>query len=286
MNIKTFGKIIGSVLLLAIVYLFLSAFRLTHNTNNSSEKMRDKKIIAHRGGADLGPENSLYCIGKGIEAGADMIEIDVHLSKDGEVMVCHDPKVDRTTNGKGTISKMTYDELRQLYLLDDKGNTTTERMPTLDEVMNLVKGKAGLLIEIKRDRSSLPGIEEKVLNAIKQHEAYSWATVQSFNDSVLEEFHKLDPNVRLEKLFIFKLWGLPLIFDGSLSRLDYNKYNYVSSFNIMQTAINKKLVDDIHKKGKEVKIWTIKAPNKKSNLPVDGIITDRPDLWNSSSNTQ
>ena len=278
-RLKTLRKITGALLLLTIVYMVLSAFRFTNDTKNSSDNMRSKKIIGHRGGADLGPENSLYCINKGIEAGADMIEIDIHLSKDGEIVVCHDPKVDRTTNGKGYISDMTMSELRQLHLVDADGKMTDQQLPTLNEVMNVANGRSELLIEIKKDKSSLPGIEEKVLDVIKQYDAYNWATVQSFDDSVLETFHQLDPNVRLEKLFIFKLWGLPIIFDGGFSKFNYNKYHYIQSFNIMQSAANKKIVDDIHKNGKEVKLWTLKKPNKKSDLPVDGIITDRPDLW-------
>lgn len=278
-RLKTLRKITGALLLLTIVYMVLSAFRFTNDTKNSSDNMRSKKIIGHRGGADLGPENSLYCINKGIEAGADMIEIDIHLSKDGEIVVCHDPKVDRTTNGKGYISDMTMSELRQLHLVDADGKMTDQQLPTLNEVMNVANGRSELLIEIKKDKSSLPGIEEKVLDVIKQYDAYNWATVQSFDDSVLETFHQLDPNVRLEKLFIFKFWGLPIIFDGGFSKFNYNKYHYIQSFNIMQSAANKKIVDDIHKNGKEVKLWTLKKPNKKSDLPVDGIITDRPDLW-------
>lgn len=278
-KIKKASWIIGGALLLAIAYIALSAFRISNDNNNTSETMKNKKIIAHRGGADLGPENSLYCIDKGLGAGADMIEIDVHLSKDGEVMVCHDPKVDRTTNGKGLISKMTVEELRQLRLLNEDGVPTNNKIPTLDEVMERVKGNGELLIEIKRDKSSLPGIEEKVIQVINSHDASSWTTVQSFNNSVLELIHELNPQIRLEKLFIFKFWGLPFIFDGAISRLDFNKYNYIRSYNIMQWAANKSTVDYIHQQGKEIKLWTLKAPNKKSNLPVDGIITDRPDLW-------
>ena len=207
-RLKTLRKITGALLLLTIVYMVLSDFRFTNDTKNSSDNMRSKKIIGHRGGADLGPENSLYCINKGIEAGADMIEIDIHLSKDGEIVVCHDPKVDRTTNGKGYISDMTMSELRQLHLVDADGKMTDQQLPTLNEVMNVANGRSELLIEIKKDKSSLPGIEEKVLDVIKQYDAYNWATVQSFDDSVLETFHQLDPNVRLEKLFIFKLWEI------------------------------------------------------------------------------
>ena len=226
-KLKRIRIIAGIILVGVIIYMGFSAFRFTNDIKNSSETMRSKKIIAHRGGADLGPENSLYCINKGIEAGADMVEIDLHLSKDGEIIVCHDPKIDRTTNGKGYISELTFDELRQYRLLDADGKATDQQLPTLDEVMELTNGRCELLIEIKKDKSSLPGIEEKVLQTINRHQAESRSTIQSFNDEVLERFHELDPNIRLEKLFIFKLWGLPVIFDGTFSRFNDRKYDYI-----------------------------------------------------------
>ena len=74
-------------------------------------------IIAHRGGALLGTENSLSCIEKGIATGADMVEVDLHLTADKQIVVCHDQKVDRTTNGKGRIEEMTLAEIQKLRLL-------------------------------------------------------------------------------------------------------------------------------------------------------------------------
>lgn len=276
-KLKTIRWIGCSIILAAMVYVTLSAFKLTNNYD--IDTMKHKKIIAHRGGADLGPENSLYCIEQGIKSGADMVEIDIHLSKDGEIIVCHDPKINRTTNGKGYISSFTLNELKQFYLKDKEGNITNEKLPTIQEVINLTKGKCGLLIEIKKDKSSLPGIENKLLNIIQQNDAYNWTTVQSFDDSVLKNFHELDNRVRLEKLLVFKFIGLPYIYDGSIKKLDYNKYSYIQSFNMMQCGVNTSIVDNFHSHGKEVKIWTLKEPNKKSKLHVDGIITDRPDLW-------
>ena len=237
------------------------------------------QIIAHRGGSGLGLENTLSCIEQGIASGADMIEIDVHLTKDGHLLVCHDETVDRTTDGQGKIKDMTLDELRALSVVDTKGNITEEHLPTLNEVLELINGRAQLLIEIKQPQNIYPGIEQKLMDEIKKYNANSWVVVQSFNDSVLENIYAIDHRQRLEKLIIFKLPGLPIIFDRTFTRFNFEKYEYIASFNIMYQSASSRFINDIHRQGKEVKIWTVPEPQKTPNLPVDGIITGRPDLW-------
>ena len=91
-------------------------------------------VIAHRGGASLAPENTLACFKKGIESGADMLELDIHLTKDGHIVVCHDQTVDRTTNGKGKIRELTLDEISKLNIIDSDGRITNEKIPTLQDV--------------------------------------------------------------------------------------------------------------------------------------------------------
>ena len=104
-------------------------------------------------------------------------------------------------------------------------------------------------------------------------------TVQSFNDFALEKIHLLDPGIRLEKLLFAKLPGLPLIIDGyQLTFFSYDKYSYIKSFNFYYRSIWKSLLDDLHAHGKEVKLWTLEDLNAPA-LNVDGIITNRPDLW-------
>ena len=246
---------------------------------SDTERVKNMQIIAHRGGSGLGPENSLSCIEKGITSGADTIEIDVHMTKDGYLLVCHDQTVNRTTNGRGEIRAMRLSEIRELRLLDADGNITDEYMPTLGEVLELVNGRAGLLIEIKQPRRKYPDIEQKLMDEIEKYQAFSWVTVQSFDDSILENIHAIDPQQRLEKLLFCKLPGLPLIFDECFSIFNYSKYSYISSFNIYYKAATPGFINDIHDHGKEVKIWTLTSPQKTPDLPVDGVITNRPDLW-------
>lgn len=278
-------------LLYAIPFLLIGylagpvALHVTDKWGYNKNDLAYMEIIGHRGGASIGPENTLACYKKGIEAGADMIEIDIHLTKDGKIVICHDQSIDRTTNGKGKIREMTFDEIRQYRAKDADGNLTDQQLPSIDEVFELfVKTREGgnpckLLIEIKRTNDIYQGIEELLLQKITFYQAKDWVVVQSFNDFALEIIHKLDPTIRLEKLFFFKLPGLPFVMDWfHFSYFSYEKYSYISSFNMNYLWLTKSFLNDIHRHGKEVKVWTLEGTDA-PHLNVDGIITNRPDLW-------
>ena len=126
------------LLVVAIVYMAFDA--LFGKKGYGQQRIGELVVVAHRGGAGMAPENSLTCIRKGLESGADMIEIDIHLTKDGEIVVCHDREIDRTTNGKGRIADMTLEELREYRIVDKDGNATDDVLPTLGEVLEDSKG--------------------------------------------------------------------------------------------------------------------------------------------------
>src|SRR5919201_801134 len=118
-------------------------------------------LAAHRGGSLLWPENSLLAFRNAVALGADFIEFDVHLSKDGEVVVIHDPTLGRTTTGQGPVRARTLAELFTLRLKDHTGAVGEERIPTLDEVATIAaRGKRRMLLEIKVDEHGhrYPGI--------------------------------------------------------------------------------------------------------------------------------
>ena len=272
--------IIGGSALIFAVYLILAIMpNMFVSKGLDPQKAKGMYIVAHRGGAGIGPENTLSCIEKGIACGADMIEIDIHLTKDGHLLVCHDETVDRTTNGKGKIREMTLDETRKLRIVDANGNITDEHLPVLSEVLDLINGRVKLLVEIKCTGNIYQGVEQKLMDEIESRDALQWVVVQSFNDNVLENIYAINPQLRLEKLIICKLPGIPLIFDGKLTRFNFEKYAYIASFNILYQSASRSFVKKIHAEGKEVKLWTLNEPQKAPNIYVDGIITDRPDLW-------
>ena len=194
-----------------------------------------------------------------------MLELDSHQTADNALVVCHDASVDRTTDGHGTIADMTLEEIKALHIKDADGNVTDQRIPTLDEVLELVGDRARLLVEVKHKPGQYPGIEQRMVETFRRHGACGRVVVQSFSDEVLAVTHALAPELRLEKLLI--------------SAFDYDRYRHVSSFNFYANSVTRSIVDDIHAHGKEVKIWTLDSPESAPDLPVDGIITDRPDLW-------
>lgn len=138
------------------------------------------QIICHRGYSGRYPENTLLAFRKAIETGADGIELDVHLTKDGQVVVIHDERVDRTTNGTGFVKDMTLRELRSLDA--SMGKSAPQRVPTLEEYFRLVS-PTGLFtnIELKTGIFDYGGLEEKV-----------WAIVRDFHQEqrvIFSSFH-------------------------------------------------------------------------------------------------
>jgi glycerophosphoryl diester phosphodiesterase len=248
--------------------------------STKTDKMKQNiTITAHRGGGGYGLENSLSAINRSVEAGVQSIEIDVQISADGRVFVCHDNTVDRTTNGEGEISKQTFEELRKLRLKDESGNIYDEGLPLLSEVLEAIGGKSHLLLEIKRYADTAEGLQKAVVEELHRYNAESWTTIQSFSDETLQEIHSLDPTLRLEKLAFCKIVGLPILFDGAFRWFSFEKYSYVESFNLFYGAATKCFVKKAHKAGKRVRIWTVNKPTSRYNRNVDGIITDYPDLF-------
>lgn len=234
-------------------------------------------IIAHRGGALLGTENSLSCIEKGIATGANMVEVDLHLTADKQIVVCHDQRVNRTTNGKGRIEEMTLEQIQQLRLLNHDGTVSNETIPTLEQVLELCHGRCALLLEIKKKRDDqYLGIEALADSIVKAHQMEKEVIFQSFNDDVLFKLHAIDPTLRLEKLLVFRMGKILL--DNGFTKFNWEKYDFVASFNIFRLFASKRFIRDMHAHGKEVKVWTVNSPDK-APQEADGIISDRPDLF-------
>ncbi len=149
------------------------------------------RIVAHRGNSSVAPENTLAAIKSAIEVGADQVEIDVYMTKDGEIVVMHDATVDRTTNGRGYISQMTLEEIKAL----DAGSKKSaiykgEPVPTLKEALLEVKGKARLVIEIKAT-----GIEEKVVEIVDELKMRKEVAIISFNAYSIKKVGEIAPDI-------------------------------------------------------------------------------------------
>ena len=272
-------KIIRTILVLLAIVPVLAIESCGTGVFTAKRTSTENLIITgHRGGAGLGAENSLECIRKGIETGATSIEIDVHITADNKIVVCHDPTVDRTTNGSGAINEMTLEQIKELRLLEN-GAVTDLQIPTLEQVLEVIDGRVELLLEIKRKKGDNEGIEERVLEILKENNALSYTAIQSFDDSVLETLYALDNSLHLEKLLFCKLAGLPVIFDGKFTKFSFQKYHYIKSFNFYHKGLSKSLSKELHDAGYKTRIWTLNDPDAIPDIELEGVITDRPDLF-------
>ena len=221
------------------------------------------KKFGHRGAGGYEPENTLASFKKAIELGVDAIELDVHSLKDGTLVVIHDKKVNRTTNGYGYISKKTIEEIKLL----DAGNG--EKIPTLQEVLDLVNRKVQVNIELKGKNTAFPVsilINEYVR---KKNWKYSDFMVSSFNLHELLVFKKLLPKVRIGVLII----GFILQFDKYVALGAH-------SVNIWSKLVRKSAVEKAHKYGLKLFAYTVNNKSeiaKMKDMGVDGVFSDYPD---------
>jgi glycerophosphoryl diester phosphodiesterase len=156
-------------------------------------------IAAHRGGAALWPENSLLAFRNALALGVDVLEFDLHLTRDGEVVVIHDPTLDRTTTASGAVRVRPLAEVRSARLKTRDGTVTDEHVPTFADVLDLARARSvEVLPEIKvgADGQPYPGIEEKVLELLRSRNMLGRATIQAFQAATIRRLLVLQPGAR------------------------------------------------------------------------------------------
>lgn len=261
---------------LKLVFRVIAIIVITLNQLTAQEL----KVVAHRASAALYPENTLIAVKNTIEnTTADMIEIDVRLTSDGEVAVLHDASIDRTTDGKGKINTLKYDDLckydagikfSQLY--------KNERIPLLKQVLECVNGKKELLIEIK-DENNKEELSKKVCKLLEEKRAYSWCIVQAFNKQVLDIVHSINKDIKIAGLASkYSPKNAGVLSDSTQLNEDIVK-DYYYSMDLQHSSISKELVMYFHKKGIKVFAWTVNNKtdiDKLKSFSIDGIITDNP----------
>jgi glycerophosphoryl diester phosphodiesterase len=235
------------------------------------------RVAAHRGGALLWPENSLTAFRGAVGLGVDLVELDVHLTKDGEVVVVHDPTLDRTTTGQGPVAERTAAEVRALTLRGTAG----EPPPRLSEVLALVRPTpVGLLVEIKTgpNGGGYPGIEAKVLDLLRAAGLVERSQVMAFEWETLERLRALAPSLRLTGLLsrrrAERLGGVR----GAAGRLAAIR---ADDLGIERTLLTPEAVAAARAAGLTIGVWTVNEPDElRAALAagVDYVTTDRPDL--------
>jgi len=218
--------------------------------------------IAHRGASDYFPENTLEAFRKAVKLKLDVVEFDVHHTKDGKLVIMHDHNVRRTTDGCGSIHTLSLKELRKFH------EPNGEAIPTLQEVINILKNKCICKIDIKDSN-----ITEKVLKMIKKNHIENSVVITSELISVLKKTKNLSPEIKIE-LGGFK--EKRPIEEMIKEVKDINAEIISPHYSI----ITKKLVDESHKNGLEVHVWTVDDPKlmkKMIKLGVDGITSNYAD---------
>jgi len=218
-------------------------------------------IIAHRGANNVAPENTLKSFKKAIELGADYVEFDVHLSRDGEIIIMHDENTLRTTGKDGLIKNMTLKELKKL----DAGEGET--IPTLDELIEVAKGKVGLQLEIKAT-----GMATIIVETLDNYGLIESTLISSFDHSELLNIKKIEPKLKLAPLII-----------GIKKNKTFNKAvaNNFYAIHPFYKLISKNFIKNIHENNIKVNAWTVDSKNamlKLIEMDIDGIITNKIEL--------
>lgn len=240
--------------------------------NDQTKRVHNPNLlsIAHRGASSLAPENTRSAFHKAVELRADYLEFDVHLSKDGELIIMHDDKIDRTTNGSGYIKDMTLAELKALDAGGAFGDEFQgEPIMTLNELLDEFYDQIGLLIELKKPQS-YPGMEEKVVSLLKGYDDLSSVIIQSFDVDSMKKIHTLLPEIEVA-----------ILIHPSESLLSTSKLDELTAFasyiNFNVSFLSKKMVDRIHERDSKVLVWSKtdkRVVSKAQKFGVDGIISD------------
>ena len=220
--------------------------------------------IAHRGAKAYEPENTLKAFQKALDLNADGIELDVHLSADGHIIVIHDETIDKMTNGKGFVNTLSLPELKA-FRIDEK-----YEIPTLREVFDLVAKKCFINIELKNAAplgQVILLIEEYVT---KKNWNYDHFIVSSFDWNALQEVHNLNSKILIGVLTETNL-------DLAVAFAEFIKAKAIHPYYHLLTEEN---VQDMQQKGFLVLPWTVNIEEdiqKIKSYKVNGIITDFPD---------
>ena len=234
----------------------------------AADQLREVQLTAHRGASTSAPENTMPAMEAAVDQMADFAELDVQETRDGVLVLFHDSTLERIDGTRRTIRSLSWDELQQV----DAGGWYSEqysgtRIPKLEDVIEYVRGRMMLNIEIKYAGTS-SDLPEKVVDCIRENDFVEQCVVTSTSLSYLKRVKAVDPD----------------IYTGYILSAAYGSYyedDAIDFISLISSSANRKLVERVHACGKEVHVWTV---NKKSELErmkmigVDNIITDRPIL--------
>ncbi len=269
-NRKKRGRIWSLIVIIALIIFvftnddFLFSFRLRTGYNPEGKK---PNIIAHRGNSNAAPENTLSALSSAIDVKADGAEIDVRMTKDGEIVLMHDSKLLRTAGVNSHVNQLNYSELSDIdvgswFSPEFKG----ERIPTLMEALDLCKDKLNLMIEVKSDKNKENEIAKKVLENVEAMGMEDDVIIASFNPKVLDEVKKYNKKIPTCLILRFAY--------GNIEEMEY-----VDIFSIESRFMQIKLLQSIQNKGKSMIVWNVSESNQiasLNHLDIDAIIIGDP----------
>ena len=247
-------------------------------------------VIAHQGGDGIRPGDTMEAFDNAVAIGADVLEMDAHITKDSQIVLMHDEKVDRTTNGTGLIEDLTLDQLEQLDAAykwsNDDGKSFPYRgqgiqVPTLDELFQKYP-QMRYVIEIKLTQNP---IDKPLCELIRKHNMQDKVVIASFHDQAMKNFRLTCPEVATSasraEVTAFVLLGKVLLSGLIAPKYESIQPPYDPSESKNIPIMTKRFIREAHAKNLVVEPWTVDDPTLMKQYiewGVDGIMTDRPDL--------
>lgn len=226
------------------------------------------RIIAHRGNSSEAPENTLAAVKSALELNVDAIEIDLHLSKDNQLIVMHDDAVDRTTNGTGKIREMTVEELKKFDAGNWKGEAFKgEPIPTFREVLEIVKGRTRLFVEMK-----VPGAEEVLLQDLRDFDMLDDVVIISFYPEVCARLSELAPDLPCAVLTAVSTFE---------EFVEVAKRAKTKALDLYHARLDRDAAEKLLDRGYVLWAWTIddeENMKRAVELGITGITTNKPKL--------
>lgn len=228
--------------------------------------------IGHRGAAGTAPENTLVSFRRAKELGAQAVEFDLHRTKDGHLVVIHDPTLERTTTGAGLVRELTLAEIRQADAGVKKGDQFRgERVPTLAELIEAYPDL--LFLELKAGSVHYPGIEEEIVGLLRETGAYSRTQISSFDHHALRRIRELAPDLPTGLLHSCNLLDPAGVARAAGCTALHPTWHWATPAYMTQARAA----------GLEVNVWTVNDPGAVDLMlavGADGIISDYPELLN------
>lgn len=234
------------------------------------DRGEEMKIFAHRGYSGKYPENTMLAFRKAVECGADGIELDVQLSKDGVPVIFHDEKMERLTNKKGLLCGYLWEELQETVILHENFQ---ERISSLEEYLEFIKRfDITTNIELKNSIIKYPNLEEKVLKLVEEYQLKDKIIISSFNHKSLRKVKDLIPDISCGLLTVNVIYHIShyLIEVGC----DY--------FHPLFYTLDQEIFREVKEAGFRINTWTVNTKEELElikGLEIDGMITNEPELF-------